>query len=169
MENQVSNMASTRVLIDDYPYHPAFARKKFMEECFVADRGMYGRTAKTEIHYNAFLKFVFFCNGSPYYALVFWKDWESASPKNQCQVVWWSDIEFGVDLGRGKRKRVPTDRYKPEDTRERKKVKGNFGCEIREIIDLLDGDDEEVDAKIGVAVKRVEERVMEVFKAERFD
>ena len=72
------------------------------------------------------------------------------------------------DLGRGKRKRAPTNRYKPvdpaENTRKRKKVEGNFGIEMNEIINLLDGDDEEADTKISEAVEKVEKRVMEEYK-----
>ena len=70
-------------------------------------------------------------------------------------------------MGKGKRKRVPTNRYKPvdpaENTRKRKKLEGNFGVEMDGIINLLDGDDEEDETKIDEAVDRVEKRVMEEY------
>ena len=83
-----------------------------------------------------------------------------------CRFVRWSEIEFISDMGRGKRKRVKTDRYKPVDTEKKtgkeEKLEGDFDEDIREIMKILDGenDDEDNVSRLDALMKKVEGRVV---------
>ena len=75
------------------------------------------------------------------------------------------------ELGRGKRKRVETDRYKPvpleNTTGKRKRAKGSleFDFKTNEIFDHMSGDDEKIRAEVDVEMKKVSGYIMKEYKA----
>ena len=140
------------------------------EEYMVMDRESIGtKTAESEIYYNAYLRIVFFQGGGPLHAIVSWKNW--ASERNRHQFVPWGDIDFMNELGRGKRKRVKTDRYKSvpleSTTGKRKRANGSleFDSNTNEIVDRMSGDDEKNRAEVDIEMKKVSGYIMKEYKA----
>ena len=76
------------------------------------------RSASTTQSFSARIGWICFFGGFPTCAVISWDDYEGRP--NQRQIVAWDEIEFVSDMGRGRRSRRVTDRYKPEDNRSEK-------------------------------------------------
>ena len=78
-------------------------------------------------------------------ALIAWEGY--TNDRDALQIVRWSNIKFDDELGRGKRKRKITDPYSPQPGKRSAKRKpesrAKRGEKIHEIIDLLDGNDDD--------------------------
>ena len=130
-------------------YPPHVVRKEFNELCMAKDRPMeLGKKTPVEHYYPAKLKKVIILHDKAVMALVAWEGYnEVTNPKDALQIVTWDDIKWGHELGRGKRMRQQTDAYRPDYPKTKPRRKQKVGGKMQEIIDLLDGEEEDDDEK----------------------